>query len=47
VEKGQLLVEMRGFSIVTQRILVGSHIWDRDNMEQLELHNPRTDHVLI
>jgi len=47
VKKGQLLGEIRSFSIVTQRILVGSHIWDRDEIERQELHNPLTDHVLI
>jgi len=47
VNKGQIWSEISGFSIVTQRILVGSHIWDWEVTERLELHNLRTNHVTL
>jgi len=47
VEKGLISSEIRGFSIATQRVLVGSQIWNREVQERLELHILRTDHVTI
>ena len=47
VKNGQILNEISGFLRATERILVGSHIWDREVKEPLELHNLRTDHVII
>jgi len=32
---------------MTQRILVGSHIRDREVNERVDLHNLHTDHVMI
>jgi len=46
-EKGPILSEISGYSIATQQILVGSHIWDREAKERVELHNLCTDHVMI
>ena len=47
VKKSQILSEICGFSIATQRILVGSHIWYWEVKERLELHSLCTDHVAI
>jgi len=47
VKHGQMFTEIRGFSIATQRILVGSQIWKREVKERLNLHNLRIDHVII
>jgi len=44
---GQVVREISGFSIATQRILVGLQLWNREVNERLELHNLRTDHVMI
>jgi len=46
-KKGHILSEMSGFLVVTQRILVRWHIWDWEVKERLELHNQRTNHVMI
>jgi hypothetical protein len=32
---------------MTLRILVGSHFWDQEVNERVQLHNLRTDHVMI
>jgi len=45
--KGQILSKINGFSIATQRILVGSQIWDREVKVPLELLPLCTDHVTI
>jgi hypothetical protein len=47
VKKGQNLWKISGFSIVTQRILIGLHIWIGELRVRLELHNLHTDHVTI
>jgi len=47
VTYGQSLSEISGFLITTQRILVGSQIWDQVVKERLELLNICTDHVTI
>jgi len=47
VKWGEILSEISGFSIATQRILVWSQIWDQGMKERLELHSLRTDHVTI
>ena len=39
--------ETSWFSIATQWILVGSHIWDREVKERLELHNLHSDYIMI
>jgi len=47
VKKGQILSDISGFSIATQRILVRSHIWDREGKGRLEMHSLHTDCVMI
>jgi hypothetical protein len=46
---GNLLIssKMGLYFTATQRISVGSHIWQREVKERLELHNLRTDHLVI
>jgi len=47
VKKGHIFSEICGYSIATQRILVGSHIWDWEVKEWVDLHNLCTDHIMI
>jgi len=47
VKYSDISAEKCGFSIATQRILVGSPIWEREEKEGLTLHNLRTNHVTI
>jgi len=47
VKKEQISSDITRFSIATQRILVGSHIRYWEVKERPELHNLRTDHVMI
>jgi len=47
VKKGPILSEIRGFSIATPQILVGSHIQQREVKELVKLHNLCTDHVTL
>jgi hypothetical protein len=46
---GNLLIssKMGLYFTATQRISVGSHIWQWEVKERLELHNLRTDHLMI
>jgi hypothetical protein len=46
-KRGRILSEISGYSIETERILVGSHTWDREAKERVELHTLHTDHVTI
>jgi hypothetical protein len=47
VISGQILTEIRGFSLATRRVVVGSQIRMQDVKERQELHNLRIDHVMI
>ena len=47
VKTGPILNEIRGFSIATPRILLGSHISNREVNELVKLHNLYTDNVTI
>jgi hypothetical protein len=47
VKKGRISTEIGGFSIAIQRIIVVSHISDREVKERVELYNLCTDHVMI
>jgi hypothetical protein len=47
VKQGDSSAKQCEISIATQRILVGSQIWDREVKQGLKLHNLRTNHVTI
>jgi hypothetical protein len=47
VKYGKMFTKIRLLSIATQRIVVRSQFGKREMKELLELHNLRTNHVLI
>jgi len=47
VKEQHILCEIRGISIVTQRIFIRSQIWQWEVKERLTLHNVHTEHVMV
>ena len=47
IENPPISRKISSYSTAIQRILVRSQIWQREVKERLDLHNLRTDHVMI